>query len=43
MPAFLLRYLQKQQQILNTETSLVEIDLLRAGQHIVAVPENRIK
>ncbi len=34
------RYRQKQQQILNTETSLVEIDLLRAGLHTVAVPES---
>ena len=37
------RYRQKQQQILNTETSLVEIDLLRAGQHTVAVPETRLQ
>jgi hypothetical protein len=37
------RYRQKQQQILNTETSLVEIDLLRAGQHTVAVPEKQVK
>ncbi|MCP4360207.1 MAG: DUF4058 family protein [Chloroflexi bacterium] len=37
------RYLQKQQQILNAETSLVEIDLLRAGKHTVAVPERRVK
>lgn len=37
------RYLQKQQQILQTETSLVEIDLLRAGQHTVAVPERGVK
>lgn len=37
------RYRQKQQQILNTETSLVEIDLLRAGAYTVAAPEKRMK
>ena len=37
------RYQQKQQHILNTDISLVEIDLLRAGQHTVAVPEERVR
>jgi hypothetical protein len=37
------RYRQKQQQILNTETSLVEIDLLRAGRHTVAAPEKQVR
>ncbi|MFQ5615869.1 MAG: DUF4058 family protein [Anaerolineales bacterium] len=37
------RYVQKQQLLLNTTASLVEIDLLRAGKHTVAVPEERVK
>jgi hypothetical protein len=31
-------YLRKQQEVCNSETSLVEIDLLRAGKHVLAVP-----
>ena len=36
------RYLEKQEQILDTETSLVEIDLLRMGRHTAAVPEYKV-
>jgi hypothetical protein len=32
-------YLRKQGEVLDSETSLLEIDLLRAGAHTVAVPE----
>ena len=35
-------YLQKQREILNSPTHLVEIDLLRAGRHTVTVPRDRI-
>lgn len=31
-------YLQKQQEVLQSQTHLVEIDLLRAGEHTVAAP-----
>lgn len=31
-------YLQKQLQVLESDTHLVEIDLLRTGQHVLAVP-----
>jgi hypothetical protein len=31
-------YLAKQQEILESETNLVEIDLLRQGSHVLAVP-----
>jgi hypothetical protein len=31
-------YLAKQREILESETNLVEIDLLRAGSHVLAVP-----
>jgi hypothetical protein len=31
-------YLRKQREICRSETNLVEIDLLRAGQHVAAVP-----
>jgi hypothetical protein len=31
-------YLRKQQEVLNSETHLVEIDLLRGGRHATAVP-----
>jgi len=34
-------YLAKQQETLSSDVHLVEIDLLRKGQHIVAVPEWR--
>jgi hypothetical protein len=37
------RYLQKQRQMLKTESSLVEIDLLREGFHTAAVPKERLK
>ena len=33
------KYLEKQKHLLNSPTHLVEIDLLRAGEHTVAVPE----
>jgi hypothetical protein len=33
-------FLAKQKRILNSRTHLVEIDLLRAGPHVLAVPEN---
>jgi hypothetical protein len=36
------KYLGKQEQILSSETNLVEIDLLRMGSHVVAVPEARV-
>jgi hypothetical protein len=32
-------YLQKQQEILNSETHLLEIDFLRAGAHTIGLPE----
>jgi hypothetical protein len=32
-------YLAKQREVLSSETHLVEIDLLRTGQHVAAVPE----
>jgi len=35
-------YLRKQEQILASETHLVEIDLLRAGEHTVAFPKERL-
>jgi Protein of unknown function (DUF4058) len=35
-------YLRKQQEILESSTHLVEIDLLRGGQHTTAVPQNRL-
>jgi hypothetical protein len=35
-------YLRKQQEILDSKTHLVEIDLLRSGQHTTAVPEGRL-
>jgi hypothetical protein len=36
-------YETKQQEVFQSTTHLVEIDLLRAGQHVVAVPEWRIR
>jgi hypothetical protein len=36
-------YQEKQGQVLRSDTHLVEIDLLRAGQHVAAVPEWRIR
>jgi len=35
-------YLQKQHEILQTDVSLVEIDLLRAGQRILVMPLHRL-
>lgn len=32
------RYHRKQEEVLSSETNLVEIDLLRAGEHTIAVP-----
>jgi hypothetical protein len=32
-------YLQKQEEILKSETHLIEIDLLRSGEHTVAAPQ----
>ncbi len=34
-------YLRKQREVLDSQTHLVEIDLLRAGQHTTAVPLDR--
>jgi hypothetical protein len=36
------RYVQKQQELLKTSTSLVEIDLLRAGKYTVAAYKSRV-
>ena len=36
------QYRAKQAELLESETNLVEIDLLRAGMHTVAVPEERL-
>lgn len=36
-------YLRKQDEILQSQVHLVEIDLLRGGQHTTAVPEWRLK
>jgi hypothetical protein len=36
-------YLRKQAEILQSKVHLVEIDLLRAGQHTTAVPEIRLR
>ncbi len=36
-------YLQKQREVLGSETHLLEIDLLRSGMHTVAAPENRLR
>ncbi|MGH8058913.1 MAG: DUF4058 family protein [Candidatus Entotheonellia bacterium] len=35
-------YVRKQEQILASETHLVEIDLLRAGEHTIAYPKERL-
>ena len=35
-------YLQKQQEVLQSKTHLLEIDLLRAGLHSTAVPRERL-
>lgn len=36
------KYLEKQDELLGSTTHLIEIDLLRAGQHTVAVPRDRL-
>ena len=36
-------YLRKQQQVLSSGTHLVEIDLLRTGEHTVACPQDRLR
>jgi hypothetical protein len=35
-------YLQKQNEVLHSDTNLVEIDLVRSGQRVIAFPEHRI-
>jgi hypothetical protein len=35
-------YLRKQREILDSKVHLVEIDLLRSGEHTTAVPHNRL-
>jgi hypothetical protein len=36
-------YLQKQREVLDSDTHLIEIDLLRAGHHTTAVPLDRLR
>jgi hypothetical protein len=36
------KYVRKQREIVRSETNLVEIDLLRCGRHVVAVPAAKI-
>lgn len=36
-------YLAKQQEVLRSDTHLVEIDLLRYGPHVLAVPEAQVR
>lgn len=36
-------YMQKQQELLQSKTHLIEIDLLRAGLHSTAVPRDRLQ
>jgi hypothetical protein len=36
------KYMEKQSEVLRSDASLVEIDLVRAGQHVLAFPRNRI-
>ncbi|HUY32461.1 MAG TPA: DUF4058 family protein [Pirellulales bacterium] len=36
-------YLKKQQEILGSTTHLIEIDLLRGGHHVLAVPEHEAR
>jgi hypothetical protein len=36
-------YVQKQREVLASDAHLVEIDLLRAGPHVIAVPEARAR
>ncbi|MBI4662245.1 MAG: DUF4058 family protein [Verrucomicrobia bacterium] len=35
-------YLQKQRELLQSDTNLVEIDLVRSGQRVIAFPDHRI-
>src|SRR5580765_506143 len=35
-------YLQKQRELLHSDTNFVEIDLVRSGQRVIAFPEHRI-
>ena len=35
-------YLQKQEEILRSQTHLLEIDLLRSGEHTIAAPRRRL-
>ena len=35
-------YLQKQRELVHSDTNLVEIDLVRSGQRVIAFPEHRI-
>src|SRR5437899_6327480 len=35
-------YLQKQNEVLHSDTNFVEIDLVRSGQRVIAFPEHRI-
>lgn len=35
-------YLQKQGELLHSDTNLVEIDLVRSGQRVIAFPEHRL-
>lgn len=37
------QYLAKQEELIGSDTSLVEIDLLRSGQHILMVPREDLK
>jgi hypothetical protein len=36
------KYLEKQDQVLRSDANLVEIDLVRAGQHVLALPNHHI-
>lgn len=36
------RYVTKQEEVLHSDVHLVEIDLLRYGPHVLAVPESRV-
>jgi len=36
-------YLSKQQEVLDSDSNLVEIDLLRGGLHTTAIPEDRLR
>jgi len=36
-------YLEKQREVRSSDANLVEIDLLRAGRHVLAVPEQHVR